>query len=158
MPSIGWTLPIPIKSKKKKKNPLKLPIVWFLVKHKSKSYTAYVLRRSIFETHIMQRGYQFAKPWAPRTCNYKRCWGRSFGNRYVTREKWFESNWMSRSTSEPSVEIVPILVRYHVSFSDALVHTTAAVVASTLDGVPTVRGRPPFTSTSAAVVAVVEKR
>jgi len=27
--------------------------VWFLVKHKSKSYTAYVLRRSIFETHVI---------------------------------------------------------------------------------------------------------
>jgi hypothetical protein len=53
-------------------------------------------------------------------------------------------------------------LRWNSPNSSALSHellcrsyTTAAVVASTLDGVRTVRGRPPFTSTAAAVV---EKR
>jgi hypothetical protein len=52
----------------------------------------------------------------------------------------------------PSVGIGPILVRYRVSFF------TAAIVASSLAGVRTVRGRPAFTSAIGVTLPVSRRR
>jgi len=130
--------------------------VWFLVKRKSKSFTAYVLRRSIFETQV---NVTWSEVYDCQTtsASYMQVqevlrtvvWKQICDPRKVV---WIQLNvkkylgtlrWNSPNSSVISHELL------------CRSCTTAAVVASTLDGVRTVRGRPPFTS---AAAAVVEKR
>jgi hypothetical protein len=127
--------------------------VWFLVKHKSKSYTAYVLRRSIFETHIIVT-WSEVSDCQTMSASYMQIeevlrtvvWKQVCDPRKVV---WIQLN----------VKKYLGTLRWNSPNSSAISHellcrscTTAAVVASTLDGVRTVRWRPPLTSTADAVV------
>jgi hypothetical protein len=141
--------PIP---KKSKKNALKLPIVWFLVKHKSKIYTTYGLRRSIFETNIvtwseisdfqtMSASYTQVQE-VLRTVVWKQIWDpRKVVWIQLNNKKYLEN---LRSNSPNSSAISRELLCRSC--------TIAAVVAPTLDGVRTVLGRPPLKNTAAVFV------
>ena len=133
----------------------KLPIVWFLVKHKSKSYTAYALRHSIFEIRVivtcsevsdcqtMSASYMQVQEvlrmivWK-QICDPGRvAWIKLKVKKYLGTVRWNSPN-----SSAISRELL------------CRSCTTAVVTTPTLDDVRTDRGRPPFTSTAAAIVEI----